>query len=149
QAIRKRPLSDCWRPDVTVRVRLTRWVKLTDSVSVRRKTMTRNALGKLSSELWDELTMSVDRLEAAYADASEKEVDLSGFLPQPDDPMYPVILLELVRSDIQIRCKLGRFQKLERYVEKYPELGALCSTFADLIYEEHRARHPYLDKPPL
>src|SRR5262249_56461089 len=113
--------------------------------------MADNDLGRLKTEQWDELQNMTDRLEEAWqhAAAAGQEVQLHGFLPPPDDPVRRVALEELVKTDLQIRCRARRFRPLEDYYAQFPELGEARSAPAALVFEEYYARHLYFDQPPL
>src|SRR5262245_37213924 len=81
-------------------------------------------LGHLESGQWQRLQDCADRLEKAWQELGPEAeaVDLATLLPTPDDSMRPVILQELIKTDLEIRWRRGRGIPLDRYLEKYLEL---------------------------
>jgi serine/threonine protein kinase len=106
-----------------------------------------NNLGQLKTEEWEHLQQLADRLEQALTDADS--ADLTQFLPAPGTPHRLVYLHELIKTELEIRCRRSKTVSLDEYLRRYPELGAADTLPADLIYEEYRVRHRYGDKPPL
>jgi serine/threonine protein kinase/formylglycine-generating enzyme required for sulfatase activity len=104
-------------------------------------------LGRLKSAEWGQLQEVVERFEKACSDGDV--ADLERFLPLPGDPLRPVALQELIKTDLEIRWRHGRAVTLEVYLEKFPELGGADDIATDLIYEEYRVRQDHGDKPTL
>ena len=96
---------------------------------------------------WDHLLSVADRFEEAWKGA--EKVDLVTFLPPPGTPLRAAVLQELVKTEMEVRCRRGLAVELEEYVTRFPELGTLRSLPARLIYEEYRVRQLYGDRPPL
>src|SRR3954466_10420250 len=88
--------------------------------------------GRLPSDDWRRLHELADRLEGAWR--QEGTVALAGFLPPPGDPLRPVALHELIKTDLEIRWRRGLSVSLEHYLRDFPELGAVPSP--ELLYEE-------------
>jgi hypothetical protein len=111
------------------------------------------SLAKLSPEEWDRLQEVLDRFEVAWkqARAPLDSVDLAHFLPPRDDPLRPILLHELIKTDLESRWRSwpSLRRELEFYASKFTELGAVKNLPVDLVYEEYRVRHLYADKPPL
>src|SRR6516164_5449504 len=78
--------------------------------------------------------------EAARADG--KAVDLVGFLPPPDHPLYPEVHRQLSALDLEYR--IGRDQPAENHVErtvwKGGRLGVEAESAADQLQDETTAR---------
>jgi serine/threonine protein kinase len=96
---------------------------------------------------WDHLLSVADRFEEAWK--GSENVDLLTFLPPPGTPLRSAVLQELVKTEMEVRCRRGLPVELEDYVARFPELGTLRSLPARLIYEEYRVRQLYGDRPPL
>src|SRR5262249_47671584 len=105
-------------------------------------------LGGLPTGYWNRLQDLASRFEAAWQ-GTKDTVDLTTFLPPPEDPLRRVALCELIKSDLEERWRRGQIIGIESYLERFPELGTAVEVPASLIYEEYRARHLYGDKPPL
>src|SRR5437870_4835231 len=93
-------------------------------------------LGKLQTVAWQQVQEKADCLEAAYAHVGSQgfPIDLNLLLPPPDDPLRLTLLLELIKTDLEIRWrKGGRLipARLEDYLEKFPELGPTSQLTAE------------------
>jgi serine/threonine protein kinase len=108
-------------------------------------------LGELSAADWERLQDLLDRFETAWQQASApaETLDLCAFLPPAADPLHRVALQELIKSDLEIRCRRGLKADLESYLARFPELGSLQTLSPDLIYEEYWARQRHGDHAPL
>jgi serine/threonine protein kinase/tetratricopeptide (TPR) repeat protein len=104
-------------------------------------------LGHLNTHDWEQLQSLADRLEEAWKGGDA--VDLNRFLPHPGDPLRPLVLRELIKTDLEIQWRRGQTPTLDAYVKQFPELGATATLPAELIYEEYRARQRYGDQPTL
>src|SRR5262249_19113785 len=114
--------------------------------------MTRPAnLGDLKSIEWNQLQELADRFEKACVEAGPKAdlIALAGFLPPLGDPLRTVALHELIKTDLEIRWRRGQTIPLERYLDRFPELGAATALPPELIYEEYCVRQRHGDKPDL
>jgi hypothetical protein len=76
-------------------------------------------------------------------------VDLGRFLPPVEDPLRRRCLLELIKTEMEIRWRRNLPFTLEQYLARFRELGPLHALPASLIYEEYRARHLHGDRPLL
>jgi serine/threonine protein kinase len=102
----------------------------------------------LTEREWDLLHDLADTVEKALESADT--VDLTGFLPADVTPsLRRVILQELIKTEMEIRCRRKQATTLDQYVERYPELGGLAALPAHLIYWEYHVRHCYGDQPTL
>jgi serine/threonine protein kinase len=102
-------------------------------------------VGQLGTKDWEFLQSCADRFEKAWEGSAA--VELGKFLPPPGNPLRRMTLLELVKTDLEIRWRRGQIVGLEYYLEKFPELGTAGGLPAPLIYEEYRIRHLFGDKP--
>jgi serine/threonine protein kinase/formylglycine-generating enzyme required for sulfatase activity len=104
-------------------------------------------LAWLSAEDRARLQQLSSRLEAGWKEKTP--VDLAALLPAPGDPLRPVALLELIRTDLALSWGRGTPAYLERYAERFPELGPARLLPASLIFEEFRVRQLHGDQPEL
>ena len=102
----------------------------------------------LSGEEWRRVAVLAERLEEAWGGGGP--VALGPLLPPPDDPVRAAALRELVKTDLEIRCRRGWAAALETYLQEFPELAAgPDDALAELLYEEYRVRQRHGDRPPL
>jgi hypothetical protein len=101
----------------------------------------------LRAEDWRRIGDLADRLEQAWR-ASEN-VDLGRFLPPLGDPLRLTVLIELIKTELEIRWRSRRGATLEHYLAHFPELGTQDRIPAALIYEEYRVRQRYGDRAPV
>jgi len=105
-------------------------------------------LGKLKTADWQSIQDLVTRFETANQD-STAEAPLESFLPPGEHPLRQIGLLELIKSDLEVRWRRGKGLTIEDYLERFPELKILPSTWAKLLFEEFRVRQQLGDKPGL
>ena len=63
-------------------------------------------LGQLKTQEWRRLQDLADQLEHALAKADS--VDLTFFLPPPGTPQRLVFLHELIKTEMEIRCRRSK-----------------------------------------
>ncbi len=102
-------------------------------------------LGDLQTNQWDYLQEQMVRLAAAWQQGDPG--DLEAFLPPPGDALRPLVLHELIMTDLEMRWSRGQHVSLDYYVGRYPELGGLEQLPAKLICEEYRVRQRHGDAP--
>ncbi|MCI0456989.1 MAG: bifunctional serine/threonine-protein kinase/formylglycine-generating enzyme family protein [Gemmataceae bacterium] len=109
------------------------------------------SLGQLQTQQWQQLEDLADRFAKSWQQVvpPSEPPPLSDFLPPPGDTLRPIALVELVKTDMEIRCRRGLAATLEDYLARLPELGSATALPVRLIYEEYRVRHLFGDKPPL
>jgi hypothetical protein len=61
-------------------------------------------------------------------------------LPRPGSLLRRVALIELVKIDLRRHWQQGQGQRLEEYLEAYPELGTAETVATDLVRAEYEAR---------
>jgi serine/threonine protein kinase len=96
---------------------------------------------KLAPPEWEQLRDLVDRFEEAWK--REGGVDLAGYLPPREDPLRGAVLRELVRTDLELCCRVGRPVDAADYFRRFPELGAADDVPASLLFEEYRLRQRF------
>jgi serine/threonine protein kinase len=104
-------------------------------------------LGTLRSGDWQRLQDWVERFEDAWQGADT--VDLEKFLPSAEDALRVTVLAELVKSELEIRCRRGQAVRLDAYLERFPELTRAPDLLPRLLYEEYRVRQMHGDRPAL
>jgi hypothetical protein len=106
-------------------------------------------VGNLNTDDWKRFEEIADRFEQAWrqAAAPTERVEIASFLPPPENPLRSGVLHELIKIDLEVRCRRGQTVRLEEYVQQYPELGPAARLPASLVYEEYRVRQLYGDKP--
>jgi len=89
------------------------------------------------------------RLEAAWqaAGPGTAAVPLDSFLPAPGDALRAIALCELIKVDLDHRCRRGQGIDLEQYLNQFPELGTPASVAAELIRDEYTVRQRHGQAP--
>jgi serine/threonine protein kinase/predicted Zn-dependent protease len=87
----------------------------------------------------------VDAYEAAQA--RDGHADLAVYLPEPDHPLYLVVLCELVRVDLEYAWTRGRPRRLEDYRSEFPALFRDRSLLRQVAFEESRLRRQVGETP--
>src|SRR5205807_4962083 len=93
-------------------------------------------LGNLDTSAWGRLQDLTERLETLWRE--QGSVDLNALLPPPGDPSRVTYLAELIKTDLEIRWRCNQGVRLDWYVERFEELGAVSELSPRLIYEEYR-----------
>ena len=106
-----------------------------------------NDLGRLKTQEWQSIQDLVTRFEDASQDTAV--APLESFLPPAGDPLRQISLVELVKSDLELRWRRGKGLTIEVYLDRFPELKALPSLWPQLLFEEFRIRQQFGDKPGL
>jgi serine/threonine protein kinase len=104
-------------------------------------------LGQLNTLDWQRLQELADRYHEARKRGST--LSLEPFLPARGHSLRPIVLNELIITDLELRWQQKQGVGLEYYLEKYPELGSAPALPAKLIFEEYRIRQRYGDRPAL
>ncbi len=91
------------------------------------------------AESWQQLADSVDALIAAWQEGPEPQ--LASFLPPEPAALRHIMLVELVKVDMEQRLQGGHsFKNVECYAAEFPELSAADGIPCDVIYEEYHLR---------
>src|SRR6185295_7964955 len=84
---------------------------------------------------WTQLADQVDALIAAWESCDEPP-ELTSFVPTLPGKMRSMIIVELIKVDLEFRWNQKRGQKkLEEYAAEFPELSVGGLLPNDLIYE--------------
>ena len=84
-----------------------------------------------------ELSHHVEAFEAALV--YDPDADLGSFLPDEDDPLYPQVLAELVRVDLEHAWSRGKLRRLADY-RRFPAVFANLAILQAAAFEEYRLR---------
>src|SRR5262245_43095980 len=87
---------------------------------------------------WDDLAQRLERFIATW-DAGQ-EPTLAEFLPAEPPSLRRLVMVELVKVDLEQRTTRGRAKPLESYMTDFPELLENGEPPCDLIYEEYHIR---------
>ena len=92
-----------------------------------------------ASAAWDALVEYVNRFATAWAESPEPA--LHEYLPEGPSTLRHMVLIELVKIDLEERLHRGRARKsIEQYIAEFPELQGETGPPCDLVYEEYHAR---------
>src|SRR4051794_23021501 len=82
-------------------------------------------LSRLPSGDYSRINELADRFEKLLqeAEANGTEVDLNSLLPRRGDPLRGAALNELIKIDMEFRCRRGLPYTLDHYLQRFPELG--------------------------
>src|SRR5215813_12002818 len=84
----------------------------------------------------------LDAFLEAYevAQAEHGAADLAGFLPESGHPLYPLVLRELVRVDMEYAWRRGEPCTRNEYLRRFPALADDPQALAEIGFEEERLR---------
>src|SRR5262245_7263248 len=89
----------------------------------------------------------LDEFLAAFEAARDSNPDPAAFLPPADHPLYPTVLRELLRVDMEFAWDRGTPRRGEEYCERFPGLAGDLLALRDLACEEFRLRKAAGDNP--
>jgi serine/threonine protein kinase/tetratricopeptide (TPR) repeat protein len=87
---------------------------------------------------WVDLEAFVGAYEKHYGEKGP--ADLASFLPAPQHSLRRAVLRELVRVDLEYGWEDGRKQRVEDYLERFPELREDAKGLTAVAFEEYRSR---------
>ncbi len=87
---------------------------------------------------WDLLTNRLEAFMAAW-DRGESP-PISAYLPEGSGSLRRLVLIELIKADLDYRYARGQGRLLEDYLTEFPELANAAGPPADLIHEEYHVR---------
>jgi eukaryotic-like serine/threonine-protein kinase len=87
---------------------------------------------------WDDLAQRLERFIATWDRGHEPT--LGDFLPAEPPALRRLVIVELVKVDLEQRTTRGRAKPLESYMTDFPELLENGEPPCDLIYEEYHIR---------
>jgi serine/threonine protein kinase/formylglycine-generating enzyme required for sulfatase activity len=102
-------------------------------------------VGHLKTADWESVQDLVTRFEDACQGGDIAK--LEQFLLPEGNPMRLLALIELIKSDLEIRWSRRKRILLEDYLKRFRELEAHPNHWPKLLYEEFRVRQKFGDKP--
>lgn len=109
--------------------------------------MSLGELGLLSDTEYAELNDRVDRFHDARR--ADPAVALDSFLPPPGGRLRAFVLVELIKTDMELRVRAGTPVRVESYLARFRTEFPEGRTPVSLIAEEYRLRHRHGDRPGL
>jgi hypothetical protein len=99
----------------------------------------------------DGLQAATVRLEQAWRAAGPRveSISLESLLPPRGDPRRLLLLRELIKVDLEMRCQRRRAIDLEQYLHDFPELGTSASVSPELLRDDYQVRQRHGMAPPL
>src|SRR5262245_20171434 len=91
-----------------------------------------------ATQAWDDLAARLDRFLASWEGGAEPL--MTEFLPDGPEIHRRMVLIELVKIDLEQRTSRGQTKQLEVYVAEFPELLENGEPPCELIYEEYHIR---------
>jgi eukaryotic-like serine/threonine-protein kinase len=91
-----------------------------------------------TNRVWAAVTNHLEAFARAWE--SGDPPGLGGFLPAGPPEVRRLVLVELVKLDLDSRLQRGIPRELEDYIAEFPELGAGDGPPCDLLYEEFHLR---------
>jgi serine/threonine protein kinase/predicted Zn-dependent protease len=95
-------------------------------------------IGNAAGVAWAELDPYLERYERAFVSSGSAQI--SDYLPDPSSRLYPVVLKELIRADIEFHWGSGKPRELEDYLMEFPSLRDDAKSLSDIAFEEYRVR---------
>jgi len=95
------------------------------------------------------LDAECDRFEDAWRSGQRPSIDT--YLVQVEEAVQPALLAELVRLELEWRCRLGEQPSVEEYVQRYPSCQAELETWvreAQAATLQHGQSYPTLVPAP-
>jgi serine/threonine-protein kinase len=83
----------------------------------------------------------IDRFEAGWCDHPDEPPEVAAHLP-PDEPLRTLVLVALVKSDLESRLRRHEPATLEDYLGRFPELSHDTQATAELLAWNHHSSHP-------
>ncbi len=102
-------------------------------------------LGRLTDAEYADLVDRVDRFHDAWI--PDEPANPAAFLPPSSAPHRSHVLVEMLKTDMELRAKSGMPVRVEPYLTAFPaDLPELPVT---LLQEEYLVRHRFADRPTL
>lgn len=95
----------------------------------------RDKTADLDDASWQKLSDAIAKLESAWKDSTPH--NLRPFVPDCDDPVRQLIIVELIKVDQELGLQQGRQRMLESYLEEWPELAADDEAMVQLVTAEY------------
>ncbi|HEX5102680.1 MAG TPA: serine/threonine-protein kinase, partial [Pirellulaceae bacterium] len=100
--------------------------------------MTSSLTPENATQAWDELARRLEEFMEAWGAAPEPP--LADFLPEAPPVQRRMVLIELIKIDLEHRTDRGLSKQLESYTSEHPELLENGEPPCELIYEEYHIR---------
>lgn len=104
-------------------------------------------LGGLTPAQYADLVERVDRFHAAWI--PDAPADPAVFLPPPADPHRGHVLVELLKTDLELRAKAKLPARVEPYLRQFAADIPADAVPVSLLLEEYLIRHRFADRPSL
>ena len=96
---------------------------------------------------WSEIDPYIQGFERTLAAGGCAEI--ADYLPDPGNDVYPVVLRELVRADLEFHWESGRPKRIESYLGAFPCLEEDQRGLSEIAFEEYRLRCRAGEEPSL
>lgn len=112
-------------------------------------------LGRLTEAEYTDLNKRVDqfhdawRMDPGASLESFRPPSLEAFLPPRPARHRPFVLVELIKTEMELKAKAGFPVRVEPYLERYRDEIPPTNIPVSMLAEEYRLRHAYGDKPSL
>src|SRR5262245_25675594 len=105
--------------------------------------------GDMVSKTCSPRQAELDAYVVAFEAAREQDADaaLARFLPPRMHPLYPAVVRELVRIDLEFGWGHGRPTPLEVYRHAFPDVFGDPDALEEIAFEEYRQRREAGDNP--
>jgi serine/threonine protein kinase/Flp pilus assembly protein TadD len=100
---------------------------------------------RIAHESWWDIDPYVERFERALAARGRAEI--AEYLPDAGHEVYPIVLRELVRVDLEFHWDSGRPKRVESYLGAFPCLGEDAKGLTEIAFEEYRLRRRAGEEP--
>jgi serine/threonine protein kinase len=89
--------------------------------------------------------LHAERFEESWASSPASEPDLASFLVE-DEPIRTLLLVHLVKCDIEFRRQAGNIRLPEEYIARFPELGSNLVAAVEVLLWEYRRGETRLEE---
>jgi serine/threonine protein kinase len=103
--------------------------------------------GNAADATWSDVAGHLEAFIAAWE--SGREPDLAPYLPADGGRRRRLVLVELVKVDMEFRARAGRPRQVEHYLAGHPELSSDEGPPVELICEEYHVRRSRGDRVDL
>src|SRR5436309_2184429 len=100
--------------------------------------MTVRATADEATAAWDDLSQRLERFIATWTNGQEPT--FQEYLPTEPPTHRRLVLVELIKVDLEQRATRSTLKPLEAYTSEFPELLENGEPPCDLIYEEYHIR---------
>jgi formylglycine-generating enzyme required for sulfatase activity len=104
-------------------------------------------LGHLTDAQYADLVERVDRFHEAWI--PDEPANPASFLPSRSAPHRFAVLIELLKTDLELRAKVHLPVRIDPYLVAFPDDLPAHNVPVTLLLEEYLVRHRFADRPPL